>query len=408
MASEYDIFYVIASKGETNVAEILRELNKPKKDYQTIFNYIIILEKKNYIKRGKTIKVIHNPKSEKLFEIISFCIRNKINYNLMLKGSMVNFIQKASKKEFFTIKDIKIHPQTYKLYSVALSKYGFLFISSKKPLKCKLLRHHFLIDLMKFFNKKQSFYDSKHHTFMNEIKRELRRYRSNLRINPVILGNLEKKEEANFIYSSLSLEGNPLTLPETQKLVFDKVIPSSYNIQHIQEVTNYKKAVDLMIKNSRKKVKLNLDLILNYHDLAMNHINESGKLREQNVKIGKNPDFETADLKSIKSRLNNLMFKYDKFILTKKKIPELIKFASFFHNEFQRIHPFIDGNSRTSRLLMLHIIRSYNIPLMDIPLGYFDLYLDLTKRSKKRDDKSFMFLIEEIVYFNLRKINQEF
>ena len=156
MASKYDIFYVIASKGETTIAEIIKELNKSKKDYHTIFNYILRLEKGGYIKRGKTIRILHNDRSKKLFEIISFCMRNKINYNLMLKDSMINFIGKASKKEFFTIKDIQVHPQTYKLYSVALSKYGFLFMSSKKPLKCKMLRHHFLIDIMKFFNKTYS------------------------------------------------------------------------------------------------------------------------------------------------------------------------------------------------------------------------------------------------------------
>ena len=321
---------------------------------------------------------------------------------------MINFIGKASKKEFFTIKDVPVHPQTYKLYSVALSKYGFLFMSSKKPLKCKMLRHHFLIDIMKFFNKTYSFYKPTHHTFITEIKKELKRYNSNLRINPLLVDDFEKKEEANFVYSSLSLEGNPLTLPETQKLVLDKVIPSSYNIVHIQEVTNYKKAVDLMLKTSKSKIKLDLNLIFRYHELAMSHIEESGKIRGQNVRIGTNPNFKTSDWKSIKAKLGNLMKKYKEFESTKKDINDTIEFASFFHNEFQRIHPFIDGNSRTSRLLMLHILRSHRIPLMDIPLGYFDLYLDLTKRSKKRDDKSFRNLIEEIIYANLRKINEGF
>jgi prophage maintenance system killer protein len=408
MVSKYDIFYVVASKGETDIAEIIRELNKSKKDYQTIFNYVLRLEKKGYIKREKNIKILHSERSEKLFQIISFCIRNNINYNLILKDSMINFIAKASKKEFFTIKDIKVHPQTYKLYSIALSKYGFLFMSSKKPLKCKMLRHHFLIDIMKFFNKKYSFYTPKHHSFIFEIIKELKKYKSNLRINTSLINNFEKKEEVNFIYSSLNLEGNPLTLPETQKLVFDRVIPSSYNIKHIQEVTNYKKAVDLMINNSKNKIKLDLSLILKYHKLAMGHIDEAGKIRKQNVKIGKNPYFKTSHWNLIEEKISNLLEEYDKFTSKKTDIKKVINFSSFFHNEFQRIHPFIDGNSRTSRLLMLYILRSYNIPLMDIPLGYFDLYLDLTKRSKKRDDNLFTNLIEEIIYFNLRRINEGF
>lgn len=99
------------------------------------------------------------------------------------------------------------------------------------------------------------------------------------------------------------------------------------------------------------------------------------------------------------------MERYNLFNAEKRGLNEVIEFASFFHNEFQRIHPFIDGNSWISRLLMLHILRSYEIPALDLPLGYFDLYLDLTKRSTKRDDGTFRYLIEEIVLINLKKVN---
>jgi Fic family protein len=101
-----------------------------------------------------------------------------------------------------------------------------------------------------------------------------------------------------------------------------------------------------------------------------------------------------------------LIKNYEEFEKKKgKSVEEIIAFASFFHNEFQRIHPFIDGNSRTSRLLMLHILRSNGVPLLDLPLGYFDLYMDLTKRSTKRDDRAFRSLMEEIILMNLRKLN---
>jgi len=54
---------------------------------------------------------------------------------------------------------------------------------------------------------------------------------------------------------------------------------------------------------------------------------------------------------------------------------------------------------------MLHILRSYNLPVLDLPLGYFDEYMNLTKRSQERDDEAFRQLVEEIVFFNVRKIN---
>lgn len=407
MVSKYDIFYVIAIRGEIKVSEIVKALNKPKEDYQSIFNHILELEKEGYIERKKIVRVIHNEKAKELFRLISFCVNNSINYNLMFKESVLEFIEKASKKEFFTIKNIKIHPQTFNFYVSLLSKYGFLLVLSRNPLKCKLLKHHFLIDLGDFFNIKIEFYISKKKELISEIEKEMGKYKRNLKIHYTVIEELEKQEEANFIYSSLNLEGNPLTLPDTQKLILKEIVPEKYKLIDIQEVINYKKAIDLMIANARKKVKLDLKLILEYHKLAMSHIQGSGEIRKENVMIKGNPHFKTSDWQLIHIKLNELMKRYEEFKSKKRDIKEVIDFASFFHNEFQRIHPFIDGNSRTSRLLMLHILRDYDIPVLDLPLGYFDSYMNLTKLSKKRDDESFKYLIQEIVLLNLKRMNSK-
>ena len=406
MVSKYDVFYVVATKGTIKVSQIAENLNKPKNEYQNIFNKVLELEREGFVQRKDTIEIVHTKKSKELFNLISFCVHNLMNYNLLFKKSMLRFLQLASKKEFFTIKNVPFHPQTFHFYITALEKYGFLFISSKNPLKCKLLRHHFLIALMKFFGRKTIFYSLKRRSFVEEIKKELSVYNKNLKINYVVLRGAERRREAGFIYSSLSLEGNPLTLPETQKLILENIIPEKHKFVHIQEVGNYTSAVDLMIKNSEKKIELTVELILKYHSMAMLHIPEAGKIRGQNVFIRLNENFKTCDWKLIPQRINVLIKKYNTFESEKRSVEEVITFASFFHNEFQRIHPFIDGNSRISRLLMLHILRSHNIPILDLPIGYSDQYLDLTKRSSKRDEKSFKNLIEEIVFINLRRLNR--
>lgn len=408
MVSEYDVFYVIATKGELRIIDIVNVLNKTKKDYWHISNLVRSLKQKGYIERKNAVKILHNEKSEKLFNLISFCINNAMNYNLLFKESMLSFIRKASKKELFTIKNVQIHPQTFNFYTQTLEKYGFLLKLSRKPLKCKLLRHHFLFDLSSFFGKELVFYKSHLHSFINEIKKALKKYNQLHKLHYTVLETLKNKDEINFIYSSLNLEGNPLTLPETQKLLIEEVIPAKHKFAHLQEVTNYKKAVNLMIANAERKTLLNMPLILEYHKIAMTHISEAGKMREQNVIIKQNPNFKTADFHNINSKLNSLMKKYVEFESKKRALEEIISFAAFFHNEFQRIHPFIDGNSRLSRLLMLHVLRSHNIPLLDLPIGYFDLYLDLTKRSSQRNDNLLKYLIEELILMNLKKINNYF
>ena len=139
--------------------------------------------------------------------------------------------------------------------------------------------------------------------------------------------------------------------------------------------------------------------------LRMEHIHGAGQLRSQNVRIKGNPSFKTCEWRMIPMKIKRLMEKYREFTEGRNNLAEVISFAAFFHNEFQRIHPFIDGNSRTSRLLMFHILRSNDIPVLDLPIGYFDQYLDLTKRSKCRDDDALRRIIEEMIFFSLRKLN---
>ena len=405
MVSVYDVFYIVAKNGSIGVKEIVRTLGKSNKDYQNIFNNVILLEKRHLVKRDKKVHVVNSTKAQELFDLIAFCLHNNVNYNIMLKDKMLYFLEKAAKKEFFTISDIKIHVGTFKFYTQALSKYGFLIIISRNPLKCKLLKSHFIISLLKYFRKKADFYVQKKRSHTPDIKRELRKYRINIRIRHVPLNEIEKAREAGFIYSSLNLEGNPLTMPETEKLLIENIVPEKQKLESIEETMNYKRSMDVMIENSRKKIRLDKELILRYHEIAMHGKDFAGKIRRQNVFIKKNPKFVTSDWKDIEKKLNALMIKYKEFQDNKQDMDGIIRFAAYFHNEFQRIHPFIDGNSRISRLLMLHILRMHGLPVLELPIGYFDSYMDLTKRSEKRDDENFTYLIEEIILTNLKNVN---
>lgn len=405
MVSKYDVFYIIATKGQVRTIDIVDALQKPRREYNNIHNKVKELEKEGYITKKGAIKVLHNERSKKLFELVSFCLHHSMNYNLLFKKEMIGFLQNAAKKEFFTIKNMRMHNQTFNFYTTLLSKYGVLLIIARKPLKCKLLRHHFLIDLFKFFNKKVTFYAPTRHNFIPEINKEFKVYKRNLKIQYSLIKDIAKKEEVNFVHLSLHLEGNPVTLPDTQKIILEDIIPKEYKMTSIQEVTNYKKAVDLMLANSEKGIDLNLAIILEYHQITMQHIKGAGVLRTQNVIIKRNPHFKTCDWKSIPTKIDALIKKYSQFEKEKNDVGKIISFAAFFHNVFQRIHPFIDGNSRTSRLVMLHILRRHKIPILNLPVGYADMYLDLTKRSRKRDDEAFQHLIEEIVFFNLKNMN---
>jgi len=103
-----------------------------------------------------------------------------------------------------------------------------------------------------------------------------------------------------------------------------------------------------------------------------------------------------------------LLQKYNEFNTKKKhSLREILDFAAYLHNEFQHIHPFFDGNSRTTRLITFHFLLMNDIPILDIPLGMLEEYVFSTKGAKKRDDKKLSQVLQQIIMFNLKAINEK-
>jgi Fic family protein len=164
-----------------------------------------------------------------------------------------------------------------------------------------------------------------------------------------------------------------------------------------------------MLKDSRDKKPLTLQTILNYHYLAMQHdLDIAGKIRKVEAHISGNPDFQITKAINIESELEELIREYNEFIKKNKvSLKEILDFAVYFHNEFQHIHPFVDGNSRTTRLITFHLLQSRDIPILDIPYGLLDEYLGYTKGARTREDKKLLSALQKIILFNLKKINEE-
>jgi len=171
---------------------------------------------------------------------------------------------------------------------------------------------------------------------------------------------------------------------------------------------NYQKAILQMLKDSRDKNFLTLQTILDYHFLAMQHESDiAGKIREGEVYISGNLKFKITKAKNIEKEFGELIEKYNDFIKKGKlSLKEILDFVTYFHNEFQHIHPFEDGNSRTTRLITFHLLQSKDIPILDIPFGLLDEYLSYTKGARKREDEKLLVSLQKIILFNLKKINE--
>lgn len=411
MVTKYDVFeFVYKNQVPLKPIDVVRNFHKDEREYHAIHKMLRELQKEKLLEKtnnGFQIKL--SEKSKLLYEIIKYSLNNNLNYNELLDRNFSDFISMGLQKQELTSLNIKINPRTLKKYIDILSKYGLILVLSEKPLRIKIFYNTLMNNLLIYFNHSPKLISEDKKQYIQEIEKELLKYRKLKRKNELGYRKIIDEFEIHFIHHSLSLEGNPITLPETIKILKENIIPSNLKINDVEEVKNYQKALIQMLKDASERKPLSLASVLNYHKQAMFHLQKlAGNIRDFEVFIQGNPEFKIVKSREIQEELGKLFEKYNEFI-KRKKVPlkDIFSFAVYFHNEFQHIHPFADGNSRTTRLITFHLLQSMDIPIFDIPLGLLDEYLNCTKGSKKREDSRLILTLQKITLFNLKKINEK-
>ncbi|MEK6895367.1 MAG: Fic family protein [Nanoarchaeota archaeon] len=199
--------------------------------------------------------------------------------------------------------------------------------------------------------------------------------------------NYENRYEAFcslFTYDSTGIEGNTLTLSETSFLLFEGITPRDKSLREIHETLNHKKAFDYLVNY---KGEITKEFILKIHELVVMNtlrqdlISQIGKYRTVQVFVGRSIPPKPQD---VPDKMAGLLRWYS---VNKNKVHPLV-LASYFHTEFEKIHPFVDGNGRTGRLLMNFILHEHKYPMINIP--------------KKRKFKYYQVLQEAQYKMNLR------
>ena len=410
MVTKYYVFETVYKyRHPIKPIEVLKILNKTEREYNNIIRLISELVNEGLlIKTPYGFQVKKTDKAKTLYDIIYHCLSNDLNYNSLIDLSLMQFVSLALKQKEITSKDIKLSPKTLRKYIDILNENSLILIISEKPLRVKVFYNTLLNNLLVYFGYKHEVITEDSTDYIEEISRELALFKKLRKGKEQRYKQIIEELEVYFIHHSLYLEGNPITLPQTRKILKDKIIPSNLRMNDVDEIKNYQKAIFQMIQDSQSKRPLTIPTILNYHGLAMAHIPEiAGKIRKTEVYIKGNPNFKITKAEKLEEELNKLLKVYNEFINKKSSLKETLAFAVYFHNEFQHIHPFMDGNSRTTRLITFHLLQSKKIPITDIPFGLLDEYLNYTKGSKKREDPKLYSTLQKILFFNLKKINEK-
>lgn len=182
--------------------------------------------------------------------------------------------------------------------------------------------------------------------FERILEKKVRYEKNKANINAVTLSSYEKDFELRFTHNSTAIEGNTLTLIETKVVLEDGVSIGGKELREIYEVVNHKKAYDYVKKCILNNKPLSESVVKDLHAILTDNIIVGGIYRNQEVRIGGagfTPPAGNEMYVQIKGFYEDLKHKTDL---------NPIELAAWTHAEFVRIHPFIDGNGRTSRLLM--------------------------------------------------------
>ena len=166
-------------------------------------------------------------------------------------------------------------------------------------------------------------------------------------LNKGILTKLENNLKTNFIYNSNAIEGNTLTLKETDIILQYGVTVKGKSLKEHEEVKGQEYAINFLKEIIKRNETLSLRLIREFHSLVLNDdIENRGKFKQSNNEIP-GAGFETTPYYLVEEKLTELIKKYNG-----NKVDNLVTKVSHFHADFEKIHPFIDGNGRTGRLLL--------------------------------------------------------
>lgn len=171
---------------------------------------------------------------------------------------------------------------------------------------------------------------------------------------------LQKIEEAfaiEYTYESNRIEGNTLTLQETELVVNEGVTIAGKSMREHLEAINHAEAIDYIKDFAKNGIEISERTIKEIHALVLHGINRDNAGRYRNVPVMISGSTHVPPQPYlIEPQMEAFMLRFAE-MEAQKVHPVLI--AAYLHDELVRIHPFIDGNGRTSRLLMnLYLLRN--------------------------------------------------
>lgn len=213
-------------------------------------------------------------------------------------------------------------------------------------------------------------------------------------LDPQVVNNLHENLVLQWTYHSNAIEGNTLTLKET-KVALEGITIGGKTLREHFEAINHRDAILFVEELVNKQQSLDEWTIKSLHQLVLKNIDadNAGRYRKVNVLIS-GADHTPPDALQVPEHMQA----FTQWLNTQAQALHPVERAARVHGEFVKIHPFVDGNGRTARLLMNLELMQAGFPATVIEVAQrLPYYQALDKAHCSGDYTDFIALIADCV-----------
>ncbi|MFN3753656.1 Fic family protein [Flavobacterium sp.] len=175
----------------------------------------------------------------------------------------------------------------------------------------------------------------------------------------IALQKIKETLSIEWTYNSNSIEGNTLSLRETQMVLQEGITIKGKSLREHFEAKNHEKAIDYLYSIVNDDYVLRSIDVLSLHGLVLRSIEDdyAGRIRNAGVRIS-GANFIPPNANKVSDLLDELIA----FVNANPLGLNDIELATVFHHKLVWIHPFFDGNGRTVRLAMNLLLMRKGFP----------------------------------------------
>jgi Fic family protein len=209
--------------------------------------------------------------------------------------------------------------------------------------------------------------------------------------------------ELEYTFESNRIEGNTMTLRETDMVINEGLTISGKSMREHLEAINHQEAIGFIKDLMQRNVSLNERDLLSIHNLILRGIipEDAGRYRKVQVMI-KGSSHMPPQPFMVAKEMEDYFIWYE---INKNKLHPII-LAAEMHERLVTIHPFIDGNGRTSRLVMNLILLQKGYIIANIKGDYdsrMKYYQSLETAQTKNNKEDFLLFVAQIEKENLER-----